>query len=594
MTLARDGGDRDEHYRFPPRVLREYALLADGHRGAVCGPSGEIVWMCAPRWHDDAVFTALLGGAGVYAITPVEPFVWGGSYEPRSLIWRNRWVTASTVVECREALAYPGNPHRVVLLRRVEAVEREVRLRIVLDLRPGFGREGLSEVRRDEDGRWTARAGPLRMRWSGGIEWGPDQSGVFREEITVPAGGSRDLVLELSSSELGTPVEPGSAWRATANAWSCSVPHVENALAPRDAQQAYAVLRGLTRPGGGMVAAATMSLPERAEQGRNFDYRYAWIRDQCYAGIAVATHQFDHFVDETVSFMIERLLEDGDQLAPAYTTEGREIPDEQRLDLPGYPGGQTVVTGNHVTRQFQLDAFGELLQLLAVAGWHDALDRDGWRAVQVAVDTIARNWQRPEAGLWELDDQWWTHSRLSCVAGLRAAARVSRTAQDTNRMTSLADTIMAETSRRCLHPSGYWQRSPDHRGPDAALLLPAARGALPANDPRTRATVEAVRQRLCVDGYVYRFPQDPLPLGDAEGAFLLCGFIMALAHWHQGMPQRAVRWFERNRAACGPPGLFAEEYDVAQRQLRGNLPQAFVHAMLLECAGRMQPSCGRM
>jgi GH15 family glucan-1,4-alpha-glucosidase len=98
------------------------------------------------------------------------------------------------------------------------------------------------------------------------------------------------------------------------------------------------------------------------------------------------------------------------------------------------------------------------------------------------------------------------------------------------------------------------------------------------------ATLRAVQEDLCEDGYAYRFRADPRPLGEAEGAFLLCGFLMALALGQRGDEVGAARWFERNRAACGPPGLLSEEYDVRQRQLRGNLPQAFVHALLLECA----------
>lgn len=574
--------------RFPPHVLREYALLADGQRGAVCGPQGEIVWMCAPRWHDDAVFSALLGGAGVYAITPLEPSVWGGNYEDRSLIWRHRWMTTSTVVECREALAYPGDPDRVVVLRRVEAIDQDVRLRVELDVRPGFGEHRMREHSRDQQGRWTARAAGLWVRWSGADAATVDAEGALHDEIVVAAGDSHDLVLELSPRPLGQPVEASAAWRATENAWHQCVPDLSHVVAPRDAQQAYAVVRGMTPPFGGMAAAATMSLPERAEQGRNYDYRYAWLRDHCYAGIAVAGHGPDPYLAESVSFVTARLLADGDRVEPAYTVDGATIPDEQRLDLPGYPGGQTVVRGNWVTRQFQLDAFGEVLQLLAAGARHGMLDADGWRAIQVAVRAIERRWTQPEAGLWELGSEWWTHSRLSCVAGLRAAAAISPTTRDNTAMLSLADAILAETSRSCLNPNGFWQRSPRHTGPDAALLLPPVRGALPAEDPRTRATLEEVRNGLGVDGYVYRFPQSPQALGELEGAFLLCGFVMTLADWQQGNYRSAMRWFERNRAACGPPGLFSEEYDVAQRQLRGNLPQAFVHAMLLECTSHVQ------
>ncbi|MFF0476424.1 glycoside hydrolase family 15 protein [Streptomyces sp. NPDC004284] len=122
---------------------------------------------------------------------------------------------------------------------------------------------------------------------------------------------------------------------------------------------------------------------------------------------------------------------------------------------------------------------------------------------------------------------------------------------------------------------------------DAALLLPALRGALPAEDPRTLVTLRAVRTDLARDHFVYRLRHDRRPLEDAEGAFLLCGVALATAEHQQHDDVEAVRWFERDRAACGPPGLYAEEFDVAQRQLRGNLPQAFVHALMLETAARL-------
>ena len=121
MTVARENPSPEE---YPPHVLSEYALLADGERGAIVAPRGDIVWMCVPRWESDAVFSSLIGGRGAYAVTPVEPFVWGGCYEPSSLIWRSRWVTNSGIIECREALAFPGESERAVALRRVLAVDR--------------------------------------------------------------------------------------------------------------------------------------------------------------------------------------------------------------------------------------------------------------------------------------------------------------------------------------------------------------------------------------------------------------------------------------------------------------------------------------
>jgi GH15 family glucan-1,4-alpha-glucosidase len=159
-------------------------------------------------------------------------------------------------------------------------------------------------------------------------------------------------------------------------------------------------------------------------------------------------------------------------------------------------------------------------------------------------------------------------------------------------MSALADTLLAEVSRRCVHPDGHWQRSPEDARVDAALLLPLLRGATPPDDPRTAATLGAIRRELVDDEYVYRYRHEGHALGESEGAFLLCGFVLALSEAQQGNPVAAFRAFERNRAATGPPALLAEEFDVEQRQLRGNLPQAFVHALLLESAVRLAELAG--
>ncbi|MEV8609562.1 glycoside hydrolase family 15 protein [Amycolatopsis sp. NPDC051373] len=570
---------------FPPHVLREYALLADGERGALCGPRGDIAWLCAPGWADSAVLSTLVGGRGVYSVSPVESSVWGGYYEPGTLIWRNRWVSARTVVECRDALAYPADPRRVVLLRRVEAVERDVAMRVQLDLRDGFGARSMRELSRGDDGVWTARTGDLRIRWRGAGDARVDDEDRLLLDLDLPGGTTHDLVLEISPDPLPEPPGADELWTATEHAWHQAVPRLDDTVAPRDARHTYAVLRGLTTAGGGMVAAATLGLPERAEAGRNYDYRYVWLRDQCYAGLAASVTEAHPLLDDAVAFTSARVLEHGDKLLPAYRTDGRPPPGETPLRLPGYPGG-TPITGNHVRGQFQLDTLGELLQLYAAAARHDRLTPDAEHAAHLCVDLIVRRWDEPDAGVWELQDEWWSHSRLACVAGLRALA-AQRSAAPAAELSGLADKLLAETARRCIDDRGAWQRAPGLRGTDAALLLPPVRGALPAADPRTLATLDAVRTDLCQDGYVYRFAPDDQPLGEAEGAFLLCGFVMALAAWHQGDRVGAFRRFERTRAACGPPGLLAEEYDVRQRQLRGNLPQAFVHALLLETAHRL-------
>jgi GH15 family glucan-1,4-alpha-glucosidase len=573
---------------FPPHVLREYTLLADGERGALIGPRGDCAWMCAPRWDSEPAFSSLIGGGGLYAVTPDEPrFVWGGYYEEGSLIWRSRWIGAAGATECREALAFPADPHTAVLLRRIEAVDGPARVRVMLDLRAGFGRHQMTGLKA-EHGVWTARSGRLHVRWSGAADATVRAGGSLELIVRLEPGGHHDLVLEVGDRALGgDPVQATLAWEATEAAWAAAVPELSTSLAPRESRHSYAVLTGLTSGGGGMVAAATMSLPERAEAGRNYDYRYVWIRDQCYAGQAIAADGPHRLLDDAVAFVAGRILADGPQLKPAYTIDGGPVPDEHQLPgLDGYPGA-AAKSGNWVNRQFQLDALGEALLLFAAAGRHDHLDTGHWRAAEATVKAIGQRWTDPDAGIWELDDHHWSHSRLMCVAGLRAIAAAGAPAAQAGNWEALGDTILADVAADGLHPSGRWQRAPDDQRIDAALLLPAIRGAIPASDPRTLATIEAVISELGSNGYIYRFRHDHRPLEDAEGAFILCGFLMALATHQQGQLAEAVGWFERGRAACGPPGLYTEEFDVRQRQLRGNLPQAFVHALMFEAAARL-------
>ncbi|HEY9242764.1 MAG TPA: glycoside hydrolase family 15 protein [Streptosporangiaceae bacterium] len=574
-----------------PRVLREYALVADGERGALIAPDGSVAWLCMPRWDSPAVFSGLLGGPGRYSVTPADPwYVWGGYYEDGTLIWHSRWV-GSSAIECREALAMPAEPRRVVLLRRIEAVDGPAKVTVVLDPRGGYGRNAATTVER-HGGIWTGRSGSTRFRWSGAAKARPVDGGL-RMTIELAEGATHELVLEISDLDLpDEPADAGRAWSATEEAWSQVVPHCDDLIAVADARHAYAVLRGLSSASGAMVAAATTSLPERLEGGRNYDYRYAWIRDQCYAGLAVAAHGPHPLLTGAVRFVTDRLLADGPDLMPGYTVSGQAIPKERRLRLRGFPGG-TALAGNWVRGQFQLDAFGESLSLLAAAARHDLLGEEDWQAASVAADAIGKRWAEPDAGIWELDNRRWAHSRLACVSGLRAIAAVAAKGPAGGhgrglaaQWTALADAIQASLGD-CVHPSGRWQRAPDDERVDAALLLAAIRDAVPAEDPRSLATLRAVAGDLAQDGYLYRYRHDERPLEQAEGAFVLCGFLMALALHQQGQTSEAVGWFERNRTACGPPVLFTEEYDTHQHQLRGNLPQAFVHAIMIESAARL-------
>ena len=227
------------------------------------------------------------------------------------------------------------------------------------------------------------------------------------------------------------------------------------------------------------------------------------------------------------------------------------IPGERGMRLRGYPGAEAR-TGNRVNEQFQLDCFGEALQLLAAAARHDLLTADDWRAAEVAAAAIEMCWQQPDAGIWELDDAQWTHSRLARVAGLRGIAGVgTHSGGLAARWSGLADSILASLDTS-VHPSGRWQRTPSDQRVDAALLLSFVRGAVPADDPRSKATAQAVERELTDDGFVFCFRDDSRPMGEAEGAFLLCGFWMALAAHVRGDAVEAAHWLSAAGLLAGP------------------------------------------
>jgi hypothetical protein len=544
--------------------------------------------MCAPSWADPAAFSWLAGGRGGFSAAPSGRHVRGGYYEPGTLIWHSRWATTDGLVESREALAYPGDPDRVVLLRRFDAVDAPTHIEVLLELCGEFGSAPVRDLACTR-GVWTGHLGGLDVRLSGLPRARRTGTGHRRDQLAasfaLPKDGRCDLVLEVARRPItAPPIDVDQAWKTTEAAWKAAVPEFDRGLAPADSRRTYAVLTGLTSRSGGTVAAATAGLPERAEAGRNYDYRYSWIRDQCYIGQAIAADGPHPLLDGSVDFVTRRVLEDGPELAPAYGVDGSRVPDQHDLDLPGYPGGSLRV-GNWVNQQFQLDAFGEVLLLLAAAARHDRLDDQGWEAVTTTAGAIEAGWQRPDAGIWEIDDRRWTHSRLMCAAGLRAAAEVAP-AQSAHvaRWSALADAIVADAATWGLTASGAWKRSSDDDGCDAALLLPALRGALPMQDPRSIATLHEVLDTLAEQHFCYRFRHGPGRLGQAEGAFVLCGFLAALSLERCGDHLEAVRWFERNRTSCGPAGLFTEEVDVREHQLRGNLPQAFAHALMFEAS----------
>ena len=317
-----------------------------------------------------------------------------------------------------------------------------------------------------------------------------------------------------------------------------------------------------------MAAAWSRRRPRRSprarQHGRNYDYRYVWIRDQCYVGQAVARSGPHPAARRRRPLRPRPAARGRPRLTPAYTTSGGRVPDERAARPARLSRAAATSSGNWVNQQFQLDAFGEALLLFAAAAGHDRLDADGWRAVEVAAEAIEARWREPDAGIWELEPDEWTHSRLICAAGLRAIAGSGPGPASAQPTGSPSPTRSSRTPRRAhsSDPAAGSARPSDDRVDARSCCRRSAARSRPtirARSPRSRA----VEAELTEDGYAYRYRHDARPLGEAEGAFLLCGFFLRWPTRSRAIEVAAARWFERNRAACGPPGLLSEEFDVA-------------------------------
>ena len=509
-----------------PHVLREYALLADGERGALVGPHGDFAWLCFPRWDSrrrllraDRRHRRLRGH-------PAGRFVWGGYYEPGSLIWRSRWVTGDAIIECREALALPARrrPRRDPAPRDRSA--RHAHASTSSSTRaPGSATTRSPGWPRAEDGRWTGRTGdvhvalerrrptpartrrPPRQALTLDLELARGRPPRLRararpEQDAHRAAAGRRARLAGRPRRRGASASPSSATRSP----------------PRDARHAYAVLRGLTSAGGG-DGRRRHHLAARARRARP-QLRLPLRRGSATSATPARPSPRPaptHSSTTRSRFVGDRLLDRRRHLAPAYTIDGDAVPDQRDLELPGYPGGtddrrqlgQRAVPARRVRR----GAAAVRRRRPPRPPRHRRLARrrdrrEGDRAALAPNPTPASGRSTPTTG---------RTAASSCAAGLRAISRRAPGRRAGRPTGSRSPTASSPTPpQRALHPSGRWQRSPDDPRLDAALLLAAIRGAIPADDPRTLATLHAVAAELTQDGYCYRYRPDERPLGQCR------------------------------------------------------------------------------
>ena len=578
-----------------------YAVIGDTRTAALLA-NGSIDWLCLPRFDSDPVFGRLLGGdaAGRFSITPSQDVSHpvATRYWPDSAVVETTWriegaqlrVTDGLVAKAAGALR-----PQALLVRRLEAEGQPVAVRVRFDPRRG---ERGCQPRAQRRGEvlvcsWGSLA--LALASSPTLPLTPGTEAL----VTVSPGQPLTLALSMADREPLVLVSPAHAWRwleETDRWWRKWTAEMDMPTFARDPMvRSLITLRLLTyAPSGAPVASVTTSLPEWPGGARNWDYRYAWVRD---ASIGIAASLAVGNQEEAAAFLYWLLHAsrlNRPRLPPALRVDGRPTPKERELDgWPGYGGARPVRTGNAASRQHQLDGYGWVVD----AAW--AFHRSGrrlfgetWRMVAGLADFVADHWREPDAGIWEArdDPRHYVHSKLmgwvALDRALRMAGEYRTSGRRRQRWRREREALGADIRRWGFDQRrGSYRRAYGSDDLDAALLLLPVLEFEPNTSPRVVATVEAIRRELSAGGpLVYRYKVGTDGLEGEEGAFLPCSFWLVQALAATGRAEEAKELFTQLTDRASPLGLFAEERHPSTGQQLGNMPMAFTHATLMQAA----------
>ena len=576
--------------------IEEYALIGDCQTAALVGLDGSIDWLCVPRFDSGACFAALVGtpehGRWIIAPTGRVRRV-TRAYRGETLVLDTTFETDSGAVTLTDCMPIRSGDPDVV--RMVRGVRGTVRMRTELVMRFDYG-SITPWVKREPDGV-SAVGGPdsLQLRTPVALS---GKGWTTAGEFEVAAGEQVPFVLTWHPAHDAAPppIDAARAIAATEDWW-----REWSAACSYEGEWRDAVVRSLITlkaltysPTGGIVAAPTTSLPEHIGGPRNWDYRYCWLRDSTFTLTALIQSGYFEEARAWRQWLLRAVAGRGEELHIMYGLAGeRRLPELELPWLPGYENSSPVRIGNAASGQFQLDVFGEVLDCLHLGrrfGLHDG--GTDWRIELELLARLEAVWQEPDEGIWEVRGprRHFTHSKLMAwVAFDRAVKDVERFGLEgpADRWRNLRDRLHGEICDRGFNADrNTFVQYYGGTDVDAALLMMAEVGFLPADDPRIAGTVAAVERDLLRDGLVDRYRTasgvDGLPTG--EGAFVLCTFWLADNYALMGRMADARRTFEHLLRIRNDVGLLSEEYDpVARRQL-GNFPQAFSHLGLINTA----------
>lgn len=583
-----------------PLKIEDYALIGDLQTCALVGRDGSIDWLCVPRFDSEACFAALLGTPehGRWLIAP------RGEIRGVRRRYRGDSLILETEFECDAGRVrlidfMPIRNQAVDLVRIVEGIEGNVPMRMELEVRFDYG--SIVPWVRSIEGGMRAIAGPNTIYCRGDVSM-RGEGLVTVSEFEVGAGDRKSF--DLTWTETYGPIperqdtqlrleQTEHFWRDWSSRCTYDGPWREAVM------RSLITLKALTyEPTGGLVAAATTSLPEQIGGVRNWDYRHCWLRDATFSLYALTV---GGYTDEALAWrewLVHSVAGRPEELQIMYGVAGeRRLTEFEVTWLPGYEGSRPVRIGNAAYHQYQLDVYGEIMDVLHLTRRLGLPpDENSWRVQRAIMRFLEKGWTEPDEGIWEVRGprRHFTHSKvMAWVAFDRAIAAVEKFGMEgpVERWRAIRDEIRAEVLERGFdrHLNAFVQFYGSGSA-DASLLMLPSLGFLAADDPRMVGTVELIRKQLASNGLIARYPTTPdvdgLPPG--EGTFLLCTFWLADVLALQGNYEEAEAIFERLLALRNDVGLLAEQYDpIARRQL-GNFPQAFSHVGLINTARNLQ------
>ena len=593
--------------------IAEHGIIGDLHSIALVGTDGTIDWYCCPSFDSPSVFGAILDKdrGGFYRIAPtVLECTPKQLYLPDTNVLITRFLTPAGVGEVQDFMPIQSGvaAHRHRLIRRVMGVRGEIRFRVDVQPRFNYGRDP-HDVVFHENGVVLKSQG-LTLALESAIPLHYAEPGAYAEFTLLP-GDTATFVLE-AVPETYIPrsysdAETREAFEGTVDYWRRWLAQCRYQGRWREMINRSALTLKLMTylPSGAIVAAPTASLPEHIGGGRNWDYRYTWIRDAALSLYALLRLGF---VEESAAFM-SWLTDRFREARPAasgplqimYGIDGRSALDEEILDhLEGYRGSAPVRIGNGAAEQLQLDIYGELINSVGFFNkFGSPIHHDDWMNLTQVVEWVCDNWDQADEGIWEVRGgrQDFVYSRLMSWVALERALRIAMQRGlpgDIVRWRDQRNAIYQQIMTRGWHDER--QAFVQHYETDVldagVLMMPLVK-FVAATDRRWLSTLDAIADELVSDSLVYRYNAEATPdgVGGEEGTFSICTYWYVEALAMAGRLDEARLIFEKMLTYANHLGLYAEQIGLTGEQL-GNFPQAFTHLALISSAVYLNQQLG--